>query len=339
MDINRIEYAGNIGFYRIGLNKIVRCDITEMRAGEKKQNFINKTPCNCMQITILGAGKIGQAIASGLSEHVQCFFWDKVPGKVPDQLPFDVIIPKSSVVFFCIPTSGVCEAMADVKPFLSKNALVVSVSKGVDTSKGTCLYRLFDEHVSDTQYALLFGPMLADECLQKKGAAAVVASKNPEAASMLQSLFQPHFIRLEYSDDVRSVAMAGLLKNVYTLAIGICDGLSYGNNMKGYLASLIIREAGALAKLLNIDVNILVGTAGMADFIATAFSPYSRNREVGAAFGRGDFGQKSEGAISLPALIRMLPDTSSFPILASLASVVIDHASTKDTFEKLLFRE
>ena len=75
--------------------------------------------------------------------------------------------------------------------------------------------------------------------------------------------------------------MAGVLKNIYAIVLGIADGLEFDGNAKGWIAARATNEMLAIAETLGADKKIMLGTAGLADFIATAYSPYSRNREIG----------------------------------------------------------
>lgn len=104
-------------------------------------------------------------------------------------------------------------------------------------------------------------------------------------------------LKIIKSDNPHSVAMAGVLKNIYSLAV--CQGKS--NNQKGYLISQAIKEILIIGERLNLDKDILLGPAGLGDLVATCFSPYSRNRKV--AEGKK---QISEGRESLPQLVKLL---------------------------------
>ncbi len=290
-----------------------------------------------MQITILGAGEIGQAIKSSLLDGVSSVLWDKQPGKVPEQKSLAEIIPASQLVFLCIPSSAVRGALGEIKPLLAESTVVISLTKGIEAQTGKFIYEVFDEFLLPEQYALLSGPMLAEELATGKGAAGVVATKNPHLPEILSTLFKPRHLRLEFSAHVRSVALAGVLKNIYAVVLGLADGLGYGNNMKGLLVSQILPETQLISEQLSIHQGIMAGTAGLADFVATAFSPYSLNREAGMKIAQGQEAPKSEGIIALPLLLPHLTNIQVLPVLMALREILIDHGQPQAIMAKLLY--
>jgi glycerol-3-phosphate dehydrogenase (NAD(P)+) len=290
-----------------------------------------------MQITILGAGQIGQAVKASLKETNKIFFWDKLPGRVSSQKPLAEIIPESELVFFCIPSSGVVNALEAVRPLLHKKACVISLTKGMDSQSGKFVYEIFQEQLAESQYALLSGPMLAEELAGGLGSAGVVAANDKNILEKLNLAFKPNFIRLEYSADLHSVALAGVLKNIYTVILGVSDGLNYGNNIKGFLVSKILAEAEIVSQILGIDNKIMSGTAGLADFIATAFSRYSLNLEAGIKIAQKAQAPQSEGIVALPSLIKMLPSLGNLPILKALEAIVISRENPSNILENMIY--
>lgn len=91
--------------------------------------------------------------------------------------------------------------------------------------------------------------------------------------------------------------------------------------------------------LLSGDAETVLGPAGLGDFVATGFSRFSKNHQVGAelAVGRLTNGQ-SEGLVSLSSLLILLgPKYKKFPLLAALSAVVAGDEEAGVAFDKLLF--
>jgi glycerol-3-phosphate dehydrogenase (NAD(P)+) len=290
-----------------------------------------------MQITILGQGEIGQAVLASLNPDNTIFAWDKRPRQINDQKELSEIIPNSELVFFCVPSAAVHEALLSVKQFLSKDAIIVCLAKGMEALSGKFVYQILEEQLPKNQYAILSGPMLAEELAKGQGAAGVAASENKGVLEKLEAVFKHNYLRLEYSANVRSVALAGVIKNVYTLILGISDGLGFGTNSKGFLVSSILPETESISKTLGLDYSIISGTAGLADFIATAFSLYSLNREAGVKIVQGGEVPQSEGLLALPELLKLLPENSSLPILNALKKIVIEKQNPQVIFEQLFY--
>src|SRR5690606_2043298 len=86
--------------------------------------------------------------------------------------------------------------------------------------------------------AVVSGPNLAKEIARREPAASVVACADDAVALQLQKYFHTPAFRPYTNADVIGCELGGTVKNVIGLAVGVCDGLSYGDNTK---ASVITR--------------------------------------------------------------------------------------------------
>jgi|SRR3989344_2248519 len=292
-------------------------------------------------ILFIGAGNIAKAIEVTLKSNkdVVMNFWDKMEGKVKDQKPLDLLVPQADVIILCINSWFMREAIASIMPMLKKNTILISVAKGIEDTTGLWMDELLEEVLTNDQpYGLLSGPMIAKELSEGRGGAAVYASKDMEPfKSMVSKIFiNPNF-KVEYSSDPSGVAMSGVLKNVYAMGLGIADGLDLGSNIKGWLTMQSIKEMMAIVQKLGGRAETVLGPAGFGDFIATGFSPYSKNHTLGHELAQtGAFTQKSEGYSSLPQLVKKLNfQTKDFPTLHRLRLIVMENAPVKETFESI----
>lgn len=293
------------------------------------------------KIVIVGAGSIGKAIEHLLlARNIQPHLWDKDPAKVESQSELSTIIPEAKAIFVCVPSWCLREAINKVKPYVRQATIIIGLSKGLEEKTLLRIDQLVAELLPDNPFVLLSGPMLAREIREDKRsyASATAASTNQTALRYVEQLFVDTRLSLDTSTDLKSVALAGVLKNVYTIVLGIADALSCGNNTKGWLVYLIVREMQLLAKRLDCDSEVMLGVAGLADLIATGFSPSSNNHRVGrelALHGQTDL--KSEGFISLPSLIKLINgDTESLPLLHLLKQMLGQQSQTASIFESWL---
>jgi glycerol-3-phosphate dehydrogenase (NAD(P)+) len=175
-------------------------------------------------------------------------------------------------------------------------------------------------------FVIVGGPMLAAEITAGKGAAAIFASPKTEVAQTVADLFASPVFATEVSNDIIGVSLAGVLKNIYAILLGIADGLELGDNEKGWLVARALAESARVAKTLGMDGDMIFSTAGLADFVATGYSAYSRNREVGDDIvKKGKCNLKGEGTASLPALIaRIDGKMNQFPLLDLVKRIAID---------------
>ena len=129
--------------------------------------------------------------------------------------------------------------------------------------------------------AVISGPNLALEIANKKPAATVVASENSALATTLQTCLSNDYFRAYTSTDVRGVECGGLFKNVFAIAAGALDALSFGENAKAALITRGLVELGRLFDYFGADKTTLMGLSGLGDLIATCSSNKSRNWQLG----------------------------------------------------------
>jgi glycerol-3-phosphate dehydrogenase (NAD(P)+) len=227
-------------------------------------------------------------------------------------------------------------AIMSAAPLLKPGCPLISFAKGIDAKSEKTMPELFTELAPAHPLATIGGPMLAEEISGGGNAAAVIASKDENFRAALHNLFSSPQFRAEPSADPESVAWAGVLKNIYAFALGIADGLKVSDNEKGWLAAKAIDEMAGLATIVGADPAIILGTAGVGDFIATGYSQHSRNRQAGDEIvATGTCKVPGEGLMSLPAFIKRLGSnvTANFPLLAAVKKITLDHEPAKATID------
>ena len=81
--------------------------------------------------------------------------------------------------------------------------------------------------------------------------------------------------------------MAGALKNVYAIAVGMGYSLGIGENTRAMVMARAVREMSKLGEAMGGHRDTFAGLAGMGDLIVTCTSQRSRNRHVGEQLGAG----------------------------------------------------
>jgi glycerol-3-phosphate dehydrogenase (NAD(P)+) len=278
-------------------------------------------------VVIIGQGEIGKALYKLLrTKHnvaIEC--WDVDVKACPVKKPLDIIIPKANIVFLCIPSWAIRLAAKDLFQYLKKTTLVVSVSKGIDRDRDETVDELLREVFPKSQkYALLSGPMLAEEMLAGKLSAAVVASKDKNAFELLKYLFKGMPLRLSPSTDLRGTALCGVLKNIYSIGFAMATTLGAGDNYRGYYLMLVLEEMSGVISALGGHPNTAYTYAGLGDFTATAFSQYSKNHEYGVTLAKkGRVPFESEGSISIKPLRELLGKKEKQFYLLNLISDIV----------------
>jgi glycerol-3-phosphate dehydrogenase (NAD(P)+) len=131
------------------------------------------------------------------------------------------------------------------------------------------------------------GPNLAKEIASGQPAASVVACTDLASAERLQAATLTSYFRPYTNTDVVGCELGGAVKNVIALAVGMADGMGFGDNTKASLITRGLAETARLGIALGADPLTFSGLAGLGDLVATCTSPLSRNRTFGEKLGRG----------------------------------------------------
>lgn len=293
-----------------------------------------------MKIAIIGAGAIGQAIGSIIKDkkNIAVVFWDKDQTKVPHQRMVSEAVEKANLIFVCVPSFAVRAVAISITPHLTDQTIVVSVAKGIESDTNKTIDEILRESLGFEQpIAMLCGPMLADEIMRGMPAVGTVGTTTRQVFTMLHELFSDTLLRVEYSRDIHGVAIVSVLKNIYTIGVGIGEGLGYGDNWRGWFMNQALNEMITILKYLGGTPFTVHSAAGLGDFIATSHSPSSRNHTVGQELGaQGQTTLVSEGVQSLSPLIQLVgKHMDELPILSALQKIILDKHHAQPTFQAL----
>ncbi len=272
-----------------------------------------------------------------VEKDVQVEFIDKNPDKTENGQ--DGQNGPADAVFACIPSTALRAGLESAKPRMGSQTSIILLTKGIEPRTRLMNFEVAREFADILRVAILGGPMLAHEIIQDQPCSAVLAAGNEETKNLVRELLLTRKILLSFSPDLKSVALAGVLKNVYALAIGMADGLGWGFNGKGALIAAAASECRKIFASLGADESVMLGPAGLGDLIATALSPFSHNRQMGERIVRGELFSESEGIAALPSLLAMLGDgAGQLQILSAIKSVILDQESPRAVFETLSFQ-
>lgn len=296
-----------------------------------------KKPKTVDKVTIIGAGEIGQAIGKILKTKAQIDFWDKDPKKVKNQKTLADAVKNANFLFFCVNAGNIREAATSAKPYINKKTIIVSLAKGLEEKTWHPAAQILSELLPDNRLAALGGPMLAEELKKGLPGFGLVGTKDTKTFKELSKLFSNTKITIWYADDINGIALAGVLKNIYAIALGIAQGLSWGDNQKGTLVAAAVMEMNLILRSFGAKPELAFSFAGLGDLVATGSSPNSLNREVGIYLGKGKSIKKpSEGYRALPGIIKLLKGTKNLPILNALEKIILKKQAAKKVFAELM---
>ena len=196
----------------------------------------------------------------------------------------------ADLVLFVVPSSTLRHNARKIANSVSKSAVIVSATKGLEVKTGKRMSEILAEELPSEvirNICALSGPNLAKEIIQGKLSTTVIASSNSAASNAAQAIITSEAFRVYTNNDIIGVEFGGALKNIIAIGAGICDGLHYGDNAKAAFITRGLAEIARLSVAAGATPLTLAGLAGMGDLIATCSSQLSRNYSVGVQLARG----------------------------------------------------
>lgn len=194
------------------------------------------------------------------------------------------------MLLFVVPSQVVRGVIKSVLPFLRKEAVIVSASKGIELETLMIVSQIYEEllpHELYRNFAALSGPTFAREVAQEMPTAVVAAAADAGVARRVQHTVTTGFFRAYTNNDVTGVELGGAIKNVIAIAAGISDGLGFGYNTRAALITRGLAEMTRLGLTMGARSSTFAGLAGMGDLVLTCTGDLSRNRSVGMKLGKG----------------------------------------------------
>jgi glycerol-3-phosphate dehydrogenase (NAD(P)+) len=254
----------------------------------------------------------------------------------------------AEAVVMAIPSQFAREMVVPLAAAIPRQALVISVSKGIETDSLLTMSQMLAELALPLdRIAVLSGPGFAAEVARGKPAALVTAAQSEAVAGRVQTLFAAKPLRVYRSVDVAGVELGAASKNVISIAAGISDGLALGAGARAALITRGLAEMMRMANAVGGQRETLAGLAGLGDLVLTSTGDLSRNRRVGIAIGRGEpmappatGASVAEGVTNARAVVALGQRRGvDMPISSAVYRVLYEAASPGAMVEELLGRE
>jgi glycerol-3-phosphate dehydrogenase (NAD(P)+) len=260
---------------------------------------------------------------------------------------FEAALDGEPIVIAAVPSHGMRRVLEEARPFLSPGAVIVSATKGLETTSLARMSQVIADELPGHPIAALSGPSFAAEVARGMPTAVVVASADPSATTRVQDCLKGPTLRLYGSDDVTGVEFGGALKNVIAIAAGVVEGLGIGHNAMAALITRGLVEMSRLACAEGSRRETLAGLSGLGDLVLTCMGDLSRNRRVGIELGRGrrleailaDTPMVAEGVRTTGAALALgARHGVELPLAAQMAAVLEGRTSARSAVEVLMLR-
>ena len=316
------------------------------------------------RVAVLGAGSWGTTFAKILADGgADVALWARRPElareitqskRNSDYLP-GINLPRSlwaspnlpevlagaEQVYLSVPAQSLRENLRVIRDLVPRDAIIVSLMKGVEKGTRFRMSEVIEQelNVGPARIAVASGPNLALEIAKEQPTAAVIASDVLETATIVALTATNPYFRSYVNTDVIGTEFGGVLKNLIAVAIGIVDGVGYGENTKASIITRGLVEMTDFAVAYGGRAETLAGLAGLGDLIATCESSLSRNNTAGRLLGQGytfsevvkQMSQTAEGLSSVAPILELaIAKGVDMPIVSQVAEVLAGTLDPKD---------
>jgi glycerol-3-phosphate dehydrogenase (NAD(P)+) len=264
---------------------------------------------------VLGAGNLGTAFANIIAENgnkVRLWNWEKeqeplkqirqhrenkiyLPGiKLSRNLSAVYLLKDAlkgaEMVFLAVPSHAVEQTVQIASAFVEPGSLLVNLSKGFHPTLLLPMSEVIAKNIPRKlrcKIAVISGPAVAVQMANKHATFMNVASKDIKSCIKIKEVVENKFIHIVPVQDLIGVEVCGSFKNVYSILMGICDGMMISLNTKAALITKAVEEMIVVISALGGKKSTAYELAGLGDLLGTAFCEASRNHRFGVYVGRG----------------------------------------------------
>ncbi|MFT4602662.1 MAG: glycerol-3-phosphate dehydrogenase (NAD(P)+), partial [Arenicella sp.] len=154
------------------------------------------------------------------------------------------MIRPSDIIIIATPSAFLHGLFGDFPKELLADKVIFSAVKGiipeVNEIPGQYYHKYLD--VPYENIGIICGPCHAEEVALERLSYLTIASEDEDVADYMAERLANRYIKTTISDDIFGTEYSAVLKNVYSIAAGVCSGLGYGDNFQSVLVSNAIQE-------------------------------------------------------------------------------------------------
>lgn len=322
-----------------------------------------------MNVTIVGAGAWGTALAISLSERHrvtlcgrdavqietlratrsnQRYLPDiRLPENIGLSADLSAELATAGLIIIAVPTAGLRTIFQQIGQSGFRPD-VVWVCKGFEANTSLLPHQVAAEVLpAGFKYGVLSGPSFAQEVARGFPTALTFASADDEFARSTAQALHHARLRIYASNDVIGVEVGGAVKNVMAIAAGICDGMALGHNARAALLTRGLVEITRLGLKLGGRAETLGGLSGVGDLILTCTGDLSRNRQVGLLLAQNhdleeilkQIGHVAEGVYTVREVHLLAQKLNvAMPICEAVYRILYEKIPAADAVAELLSR-
>lgn len=324
-----------------------------------------------MNVTILGAGNMGTALAhvigqnghqvklwnhlndqepleqiAKFQENKKYLFGVKLSSNVQAEPDLTKALANVKAIIIAVPSKFIIDVVKNAAPLIKGKVIFLDASKGL--SEKLEIIPTIIQKILPTQarpyVGSLSGPAVAVDLAKGSFAAMDIATANPYTIKIAKQILENDHLKLVATKDIIGVELAGCLKNIYAIALGIATELKYPLNTISALIVAALKEMSKVVKTIGGKPETVFGLSGIGDLIGTGLCAKSRNHRFGACLARGlcakeameEIKQIVEGIPAANAISQLEKKYKLKLPLVNLVTRCINGSNAKNEMEKYL---
>lgn len=327
-----------------------------------------KLPKN-VRVGVLGSGSFATAIVKMLAENCKTVNWcvrnEFVKGAIEQrghnptylttvsfnlkklQITTDIneLVSNSDVIILAVPSIYLAESMEKLTCEYQDKLFCSAIKGIVPKHNDIVAHYLKDQFkIGFKNQAVIAGPCHAEEVAMERLSYLTVAVAQQEDADVLKSILSSYYIKVNTSCDILGNEYSAILKNIYAIGAGIASGLGYGDNFIAVYVSNAIREMEIFLESIYPEKRDVNDSAYLGDLIVTAYSLFSRNRNLGNLIGKGytvksaiqSMSMVAEGYYATKGIYSICEEKKlKLPIINAVYDILYEGKNAEKQFAKL----
>lgn len=209
--------------------------------------------------------------------------------KINVSTDLEEIIKPADIVILATPSAFINDLFVNFPKEIMVDKIVFSAVKGIIPEYNAIPARFIHKtfNIPYDNIGIICGPCHAEEVAMERLSYLTVACQDEDSSEEMAELLNCRYIKTTVSDDLFGTELSAVLKNVYSIASGICSGLGYGDNFQAVLIANAIQEIENFIDEVSPIHRDVKSSAYLGDLLVTAYSKFSRNRSFGFMIGKG----------------------------------------------------
>ena len=256
------------------------------------------------------------------------------------------VIEESDTLIFATPSPYIKEHLNKVTTSL-ENKYIISAIKGIVPDENMLVNDYFSVYynVDPDNIIVIAGACHAEEIAMEHLSYLTLVCRDIRKANKLSQLvFNTPYLNSAGSRDMIGLEYVSVLKNIYAIVAGICNGLKYGDNFQAVYIPNAFDEMVRFMNAVHPIKRNITSAAYLSDLLVTSYSTFSRNRMFGKMIGEGnsvnaakvELGMVAEGYYATKCVYEINEQYKvCMPILNALYAILYEGKSPAAQIKKI----